>query len=121
MEALTYRLVRFLLEHPEFSHRCLLRLLNSSRPEEDRFVQEFMSRMAAAARRESADSSIDAEPLAVAILGATLVWPLWARPEGKDGDEKEKLAQAFTREIMSMNLRGFVPCGAGGKNIRDDQ
>jgi AcrR family transcriptional regulator len=99
-------IAQFTMQHPELGCVWLTHVLSSGRPASDRFFRLYVSHIEAFAETEYAQPGIDVEAHAVMMLAATFLWPVWARAHRLNPDEREQMAQRFTREVLRLSLQG---------------
>ena len=96
------------MDNPELGRVWLFEVLGSRRPADDAFWQQYFSKLDQYAKTELAQPGIDVEVLSVLFLGATFIWPVWARAHTRTAAERKQMAARFSREIMRLCLHGTM-------------
>lgn len=102
------RLASIAMENPELGRVWLYELLNSRRPANDVFWQQYESEMARLTRSGSAQRGIDVEVHALVMLTATFLWPVWVHAYTRSPKERRRMTERFTREMTRLSLHGIV-------------
>jgi hypothetical protein len=53
----------------------------------------------------------DAEVIAVLILAGSFLWPVWARAQARDAQERQQMSKRFSLEILRFSLHGSLRSG----------
>jgi AcrR family transcriptional regulator len=110
-ELVNNHLAEFAMENPALGRVWLFEVLGSRRPADDAFWQQYHSKLDQYAKTELAQPGIDVEVLSVLFLGATFIWPVWARAHTRTAAERKQMAARFSREIMRLCLHGTMRPG----------
>jgi len=106
MAGVIEHVAQFAIKNPELGCVWLTHVLTSPRPASDRLFQLYVSHLERFTKTEYAQPGIDVEAHSVMMLAATFLWPAWARAHRLDTEEREQMAERFTREILRLSLRG---------------
>jgi AcrR family transcriptional regulator len=96
--------VKHFVGHPELVRLSLFRLLASVPHPDTRLWRDYVSRVEQLARRPGSRRGIDAEMLAIILLGATMLWSL--RVQG--GASPTRDTPRYLRELKRLMLYGIV-------------
>ncbi len=107
-QAVLENLVNFAMEYPDFGRVWLAFMLNSSRPEEDRFWCLFKKHMDRFVASDIAMPGVDGEVQAVLISVSAVLWPVWKRAAKLGAKERKELARRFTEEVLRYSLHGVM-------------
>jgi AcrR family transcriptional regulator len=108
IESVNQHLAEFAMENPELGRVWLLEVLSSRRPANDRFWREYESRFSNFANTPAAQPDIDVEVLAVLILAASFIWPVWARAHTRTANERRQMSLRFSQEVLRLCLHGTM-------------
>lgn len=110
--AMTERMGNFAMQNHELGRAWLLQVLASPDPSDDLFWREYVGSLERFAASDLAAPGLDAEVLSVINLAGVFLWPIWAQAHGRDGKDKERLAERFTRECLRLSMYGSMKAGA---------
>src|SRR3990172_5749139 len=97
----------FLVDHPEIARMTIHQLLSDSplpRAGWERYVGEL--RRLASGRK--ARAGVDAEMLAYVFASVGMLWPLLARVDYEDPEERRPATEPLTRELKRLLLHGVL-------------
>ena len=100
--------LEFFVEHPEFARLWIHDLLASSDGAPGESWANFVATLEAFTKSGKTRAGIDPEMLGRILLGAPLVWSLWASRKATAERERRRLAQRFGREIKRLLLFGVM-------------
>jgi AcrR family transcriptional regulator len=102
------RLARFGMENPELCRIWLFEVLSSPDPSKDPFWKKYEESFARFTGTEPAQDGVDYQVMSVILLAGTVLWPVWARAHVQGDDERRRLADRFSREILRLSLYGTL-------------
>ena len=108
MEAVLEHVAQFAMKNPELGCVWLTHVLTSPRPASDRLFRLYVSHLEGFAKTEYAQPGIDVEAHSVMMLAATFLWPAWVRAPKLNPEERQQMAQRFTREVLRLSLQGAL-------------
>jgi AcrR family transcriptional regulator len=103
-----HRLSVFAMENAELCRSWLLQILASENPAADPFWREFQGSLERFAQTELAQDNIDSEAMSVLVLSGVFLWPVWVRSHAKTDEERRRLANRMTRELLRLCLFGSM-------------
>ena len=101
-------LLEFFLDHPELARLWIHDILNSRDGSPSESWNTFIARLEAFTKSGGTRDGIDAEMLGRILLGAPLVWSLWANRKAEAEEERRRLVRRFGREIKRLLLFGVM-------------
>ena len=101
-------IVAFAMENPELGRIWFFNVLSSSRPAEDQFFKLFSESMEQAAELGFMEENVDIEALSVIMLAGYFIWPAWVRSHAHSKQERIKMANRLTREMLRLSLYGIM-------------
>jgi AcrR family transcriptional regulator len=102
------RLLEFFVEHPEFARLWIHGLLTSSDGAPSETWSDFVATLEAFTKSGKTQEGIDPEMLGRILLGAPLVWSLWAHKTAGDVADRRRAVERFGREIKRLLLFGVM-------------
>jgi AcrR family transcriptional regulator len=108
IEAVNEHLAAFAMENPALGRIWLFEVLSSSRPANDPFWRQYVSKFAQFAKTEFAQPEIDVEVLSVVLIAGAFIWPVWARAHARTTKQRQEMAERFTREMLRLTLHGTL-------------
>ena len=106
-EVILGNLAHFCVEYPEFGRVWLVRILSMEDRNQDHFWRQFKSQVDRFVASDVAHEGIDAEVHSVRVLTSAILWPVWMRSSKASPEEREEMANRFTREMMRLHLEGL--------------
>jgi AcrR family transcriptional regulator len=106
--ALNDRITEFAMENSELCQGWLMHVLSLPDPASDPFWREYEGSLERFASTKLAQPDIDTEVLAVIMLAATFVWPVWAQAHAKTNKERRQLAHRFSQEVLRLTMYGSL-------------
>lgn len=103
-----HRLSVFAMENAELCRSWLLQILASENPAADPFWREFQGSLERFAQTELAQDNVDSEAMSVLVLSGVFLWPVWVRSHAKTDEERRRLANRMTRELLRLSLFGSM-------------
>ena len=108
LEEVNAHLAEFAIENPALGRVWLFEVLSSRRPASDPFWRQYESNLERFAKTDLAQPGIDVEVLSVLILAGSFIWPVWARAHARNANDRQQMAQRFSREILRLCLHGTL-------------
>ncbi|MBW1689044.1 MAG: TetR/AcrR family transcriptional regulator [Deltaproteobacteria bacterium] len=102
------RLLGFFLDHPELARLWIHDILSSRDGSPSESWNTFIATLEALTKSGGTRDGIDAEMLGRILLGAPLIWSLWASRKAEAEQERRRLVQRFGREIKRLLLFGVM-------------
>lgn len=102
------RLLEFFVEHPELARLWIHGLLASSDGAPSEIWSNFVATLEAFTKSGKTQEGIDPEMLGRILLGAPLVWSLWAHKTAGDAADRRRAIGRFGREIKRLLLFGVM-------------
>jgi AcrR family transcriptional regulator len=102
------RFLEFFVEHPEFARLWIHDLLASSDGAPSESWANFVATLEAFTKSGKTQEGIDPEMLGRILLGAPLVWSLWAHKTAGGIAERRRAVGRFGREIKRLLLFGVM-------------
>jgi AcrR family transcriptional regulator len=102
------RLLGFFLDHSELARLWVHDILGSRDGEPSESWATFIATLEASTKSGGTRDGIDPEMLGRILLGAPLVWSLWASRKAMAEEERRQLVQRLGREIKRLLLFGVM-------------
>ncbi len=102
------RFLEFFVEHPEFARLWIHDLLASTDGAPSESWSNFVATLEAFTKSGKTQEGIDPEMLGRILLGAPLVWSLWAHKTAGDAADRRRAVGRFGREIKRLLLFGVM-------------
>ncbi len=102
------RLLGFFIDHPELARLWIHDILSSHDGSPSESWNSFIATLEAFTKSGKTQDGIDAEMLGRILLGAPLIWSLWASQKAEAEQERRQLVQRFGREIKRLLLFGVM-------------
>jgi AcrR family transcriptional regulator len=102
------RFLEFFVEHPEFARLWIHEILASPDGAPSESWENFVATLEAFTQSGRSQPGIDPEMLGRILLGAPLVWSLWAHKTAGDAEGRRRAVRRFGREIKRLLLFGMM-------------
>jgi len=102
------RFLEFFVEHPEFARLWIHDILASPDGAPSESWSNFVGTLEAFTKSGKTQPGIDPEMLGRILLGAPLVWSLWAHKTAGDAADRCRAVERFGREIKRLLLFGVM-------------
>jgi AcrR family transcriptional regulator len=100
--------LEFFIDHPELGRLWIHDILTSPDGAPSESWSAYIATLAAFTKNGQTQDGIDPEMLGRILVGAPLVWSLWASRRAEDTDERRQLVKRFGREIKRLLLFGVM-------------
>ncbi|GIX31306.1 MAG: hypothetical protein KatS3mg124_1778 [Porticoccaceae bacterium] len=108
MAEFNVRLAEFAVDNPEIGRIWLFDVLSRENPQEDAFYHRFLRGLEQLAASEVAERNIDVEVLAVLMLTAYFMWPVWVGAHAKGPRARRQMARRFAGEVLRLSMHGVL-------------
>jgi AcrR family transcriptional regulator len=102
------RMAEFAMENPQLGCVWLFEVLNSNRPGNDPFLNQFKGSLEKFTGSEHAQPGIDVEVHAVLMLIGTLLWPVFVRADTRSARDRQALVERFSSEMLRLSFFGTM-------------
>jgi len=100
--------LEFFVEHPEFARLWIRENLTRPDGAPSESWKSFVATLEAFTQSGKTQAGIDAEMLGRILLGAPLVWSIWAHETAGDAGDRRRAVRRFGREIKRLLLFGVM-------------
>jgi AcrR family transcriptional regulator len=102
------RMAEFAMENPQLGRVWLFEVLNSNRPGNDPFLNQFKGSLQKFTASDHAQPGIDVEVHAVLMLIGTLLWPVFVRADLRTAKDRRELVERFSSEMLRLSFYGTM-------------
>ena len=101
-------IIEFAVENPELGRIWLFDVLSSKNPSEDKFFKLYRDTVEEVVNKGFTQKNIDVETHSVIMLSAYFIWPAWVKAHARSKQERQKMTDRMTREILRLSMYGFL-------------
>lgn len=105
---LNIRFANFVIDNPELCRIWLFEVLGSSNPAKDPVWKEYENSFRQFFATDIAQPALDSEVITILVLGAGVLWPIWARAHTRTRAERKELARRFTDTLLRLAMWGTL-------------